>query len=95
MFVDEFTNWLDVDVGVTAVGLLEKLGYEVNVVKHSESGRSAISCGLLDKAKEFAEKNVATLSPLVGETCKLVGVEPSALLTLRDEYPDLVSKQLR
>ena len=95
LFVDEFTNWLDVDVGVTAVGLLEKLGYEVNVVKHSESGRSAISCGLLDKAKEFAEKNVATLSPLVGETCKLVGVEPSALLTLRDEYSDLVSSEFR
>ena len=94
-FVDEFTNWIDTDVGVLAVKLLEHLGYRVRTVAHKESGRSAISMGLPQLAKSAAEANVRTLGPLVGKECKLVGVEPSALLTFRDEYPDLVSDELR
>ena len=55
-----------------------------------ESGRTAISKGLLDKAKQIASTNVARLGRLVARDCPVVGIEPSALLTLRDEYPDLV-----
>ena len=93
LFIDEFTNWIDVGVGLATVELLERLGYEVNTIQHSESGRSAISLGLIGRAKEFAEANVRCLAPQISEQCKLVGIEPSALLTLRDEYADLVSSQ--
>ncbi|MGB0525691.1 MAG: FAD-binding and (Fe-S)-binding domain-containing protein, partial [Flammeovirgaceae bacterium] len=89
-FNDEFTNYLDVDIAKKTVFLLEKLGYEVKIPPHLESGRTYISKGLLREAKELAIKNVDLLSRVIPEGAALVGIEPSAILTLRDEYLDLV-----
>lgn len=94
-FCDEFTNYNDLDAGVAAVELLELLGYEVLFPDHVESGRAALSKGLLRRAKSFAETNVRRLSPVVSEDEPLIGIEPSALLGFRDEYPDLVDPALR
>ena len=94
-FIDEFSNWLDVEIGFAAITLLDRLGYQIKIVEHKESGRSAISMGLPEKAKGFAEFNVRKFAPLIRNGRILVGVEPSALLTLRDEYPDLVTETLR
>ena len=69
--------------------LLEKLGYEVIIPKHEESGRAWLSKGLLREAKKIANKNIALLSPLVNADTPLIGIEPSAILTFRDEYIDL------
>lgn len=92
-FCDEFTNFLDSSIGQKAILLLEGLGYEVIMPHHLESGRSYLSKGLVRKAAEIANQNIALLSPLVSATMPIVGIEPSALLTLRDEYQDLASPE--
>jgi Fe-S oxidoreductase len=95
LFCDEFTNYHDTSIGIAAIELLENLGFAVNIPAHEESGRSAISKGLLRRAKEIAEANVRFLSPIVNEQMPLVGIEPSAILGFRDEYPSLVAPELR
>lgn len=91
LFVDEFTNYNDAEVGRKAVLLLEALGYEVRTLAHPISGRSFLSKGMLDEARKLAQANVELWSALVTADIPLVGIEPSAILTFRDEYPDLVS----
>ncbi len=68
---------------------MENLGYEVIIPKHEESGRSWLSKGLLRKAKTIANRNIELLAPLISEETPLIGIEPSAILTFRDEYIDL------
>lgn len=94
LFCDEFTNYHDTEIGIKAVLLLEKLGYDVIIPKHEESGRAWLSKGLLRDAKKIAHKNITLLSPLVNETAPLIGIEPSAILTFRDEYVDLADDDL-
>jgi FAD/FMN-containing dehydrogenase/Fe-S oxidoreductase len=89
LFCDEFTNYNDTETGIKAILLLERLGYEVVIPEHIESGRSWLSKGLLRSAKKIAEKNVKLLLPLISEQTPLIGIEPSAILTFRDEYIDL------
>ena len=91
LFCDEFTNYNDTEIGITAVLLLEKLGYEVVIPKHIESGRAWLSKGLLREAQKIANKNIELLYPLVSKVHPLIGIEPSAVLTFRDEYIDLAS----
>jgi len=86
LFIDEFTNFYDVQAGIDAVELLTRLGYEVHVVKHEESGRSYISKGFLDEAKQIANKNISIFKKLVTQEIPLIGIEPSAILSFRDEY---------
>ena len=95
LFCDEFTNAIDVRIGIAAIELLEALGWRIELPRHQESGRASISQGLLRQARKFANKNVSILCDLVHAERPLVGIEPSALLTLRDEYPDLVDPHLR
>ena len=54
---------------------------------HSESARAYISKGFLEQAKTIATENVNTFSTLVSKDIPLVGIEPSAILGFRDEYP--------
>ncbi|MBE7173719.1 MAG: FAD-binding protein [Williamsia sp.] len=89
LFCDEFTNYTDTEIGIKAILLLEKLGYEVVIPEHTESGRAWLSKGLLRAAKGIARRNISMLSPFVTEETPLVGIEPSAILTFRDEYEDL------
>ena len=89
LFCDEFTNYNDTEIGIKAILLLEKLGYEVIIPKHEESGRAWLSKGLLRKAKQIANRNIELLHPLVTAETPLIGIEPSAILTFRDEYIDL------
>ena len=94
LFCDEFTNYNDVEVGKKAILLLERLGYDVIIPKHGESGRAALSKGMLKMAKKMADNNVRALRNVVTEEIPLVGLEPSAILTFRDEYPELVDESL-
>ena len=94
LFCDEFTNYNDVEVGQKAIQLLERLGYTVVIPEHGESGRAALSKGMLKYAKTLAEKNVRLLKDIISADMPLVGLEPSAILTFRDEYPDLVDESL-
>jgi FAD/FMN-containing dehydrogenase/Fe-S oxidoreductase len=93
VFVDEFTNFNDAEVGRKAVLLLEKLGYVVKTIAHPISGRAYLSKGMLDEAKVLAQKNVDLWADLISSDVPLVGIEPSAILTFRDEYPDLVADE--
>jgi Fe-S oxidoreductase len=93
LFNDEFTNYNDTEIGIKAIQLLEKLGYDVVIPKHIESGRTWLSKGLLRKAKEIVNKNIAFLQPIVSEETPLIGIEPSAILTFRDEYIDLATDE--
>ncbi|WP_242205204.1 FAD-binding and (Fe-S)-binding domain-containing protein [Aestuariivivens insulae] len=86
LFVDEFTNYYDLQIGIDTVELLSKLGYKVNIVDHEESGRSFISKGFLDEAKVVIDKNIAVFKDLITNETPLVGIEPSAILSFRDEY---------
>jgi FAD/FMN-containing dehydrogenase/Fe-S oxidoreductase len=95
LFVDEFTNFNDVEIGIKAVKLLLKLGYQVEVPEHEISGRTYLSKGLIRQAKELAISNVIALKDMISEQSPLIGIEPSAILSFRDEYPDLVGKELK
>jgi FAD/FMN-containing dehydrogenase/Fe-S oxidoreductase len=95
LFCDEFTDFNDLDAGIATVELLELLGYEVVIPSHVESGRASLSKGLVRRAKSFAEENVRLLSPVISATEPLIGIEPSAILGFRDEYPALVDPSLR
>jgi len=89
LFCDEFTNYNDATIGIKAIELLNALGYAVRMVEHDESGRTWLSKGLVRKAKQIANKNIKVFDKLVSEEKPLIGIEPSAILTFRDEYPDL------
>ena len=95
LFADEFTNFQEAELGLTFAKLLLRLGYEVEIPKHVESGRAAISKGNLKLAKKFALKNVNLLKDKISAQTPLVGIEPSCILSFRDEYPDLVPAELR
>jgi len=88
---DEFTNYNDTETGIKTIKLLTKLGYRVELSSIKISGRTFLSKGLLRKAKEIANKNIQSLNKTLDEDKILVGVEPSAILSFRDEYLDLAS----
>lgn len=93
LFCDEFTNYNDTEIGIKTILLLEKLGYEVIIPKHEESGRTWLSKGLIRDAKKIINKNITLLTNLVNENTPLIGIEPSAILTFRDEYIDLADEE--
>ncbi len=95
LFADEFTNYTESDIGIKAVLLLDKLGYDVCITNQAESGRTFLSKGLLRKAKGIATANVLHFAPLITDEMPLIGIEPSAILSFRDEYPELVDRELR
>jgi Fe-S oxidoreductase len=86
LFNDEFTNYLDTSVGIDAITLLTALNYRVKLIEHKESGRAFISKGVLEKAKYFANENVSVFRDKISEKTPLIGIEPSAILTFKDEY---------
>ncbi|MBN2892617.1 MAG: FAD-binding oxidoreductase [Bacteroidales bacterium] len=95
LFNDEFTNFNDSDIGLKAIMLLEKLGYKVVIPKHVESGRTYLSKGLVKNAKKIINKNTLLLKDLITDKTPLIGIEPSAILTFRDESIDLALPELK
>ncbi len=95
LFCDEFTNYNDFPVGQQLIMLLRRLGYEVIIPDHIESGRSYLSKGFVKKARQIACRNVELLKDIITEQTPLIGIEPSAILTFRDEYPKLVAPHLK
>ena len=94
-FADEFTDYNDTNIGIKAINLLQHLGYRVIIPRHIESGRALLSKGLVRKAQKIATKNINLLSGIISEETPLIGIEPSAILTFRDEYRDLASPELK
>ena len=94
LFHDTFMNFNHPESGVSAVKLLEALGYRVQLAQRVCCGRPMISAGMLDRAKENAKKNVEALIPHVKAGAKIVGCESSCVLTLKDEYPDILGSDV-
>lgn len=95
LFNDEFLDVNESHIGIKTVLLLEKLGYEVVIPQHVDSGRTFLSKGLVRKAQKLVRQNVVMLKELISSETPLIGIEPSAILSFRDEYPDLVGDDLK
>jgi Fe-S oxidoreductase len=90
LFHDTFITYNAPWIGQAAVNLLEAGGYRVVLVDRKCCGRPLISKGMLEEAREHSRWNVAQLAPYAKRGVSIVGLEPSCLLTLRDETVDLV-----
>lgn len=95
LFCDEFSNYNDTNVGIMTIRLLNRLGYEVQIVNHPESGRAFISKGFLKEAQQLARQNVEIFKNIISKETPLIGIEPSAILGFKDEYPRLVKEENR
>ncbi|MBI3129066.1 MAG: FAD-binding protein [Candidatus Tectomicrobia bacterium] len=87
---DTFTNFNYPEVGRAAVRVLEAAGFEVELTQLRCCGRPMLSHGLLRDARSLAEENLVRLYPALSAQTPIIGLEPSCLLTFRDEYPDLI-----
>ncbi|PQO25769.1 FAD-binding oxidoreductase [Blastopirellula marina] len=94
-FNDEFTNFHDPKIGIAAINLLEHLGYDVAVAPIEESGRTWLSKGMLREAKQRIDYNLQVLKGAMRDGIRMIGVEPSAILTFRDETMELAEPELR
>jgi Fe-S oxidoreductase len=90
MFHDTFNNFNTPTVAIAATRLLERLGYQVRLVNKRCCGRPMISKGMLGEAKNNAAWNVDQLAAYAEKEIPIVGLEPSCLPTLRDEYPEFL-----
>jgi FAD/FMN-containing dehydrogenase/Fe-S oxidoreductase len=90
LFHDTFVTYNVPEIGRAAVELLEAAGYRVRLAERKCCGRPLISKGMLDEAREHAAWTVGRLAPEAARGIPIVGLEPSCLLTLRDEWVDLL-----
>jgi FAD/FMN-containing dehydrogenase/Fe-S oxidoreductase len=90
LFHDTFNNFNTPNVAIAATRLLERLGYRVLLVDKRCCGRPMISKGMLGQAKNNAAWNVEELAEYAEKGIAIIGLEPSCLLTLRDEYPEFL-----
>lgn len=90
LFVDTFTEYNVPHIGHAAIDVLSAIGYDVIIPKYSCCGRPMISKGMLKQAKRNAEKLIKRLYPLAKQGYNIVGLEPSCILTIKDEYRSLV-----
>ena len=90
LFADTFTNYNHPEIGRAATAVLERLGYQVVVLPTRCCGRPMLSKGMMDKARRNARHNVDRVLPYVEGGAKVVGLEPSCILSFRDDYVDLL-----
>lgn len=95
LYVDPFTEYTEPEIGMAAVRVLEAAGYQVEILPVHDDGRTLLSKGLVREARKLTENNLRVLKPLLEEhpERKIVGIEPSSLLTFRDETRDLCDKE--
>jgi Fe-S oxidoreductase len=93
LFHDTFNTFNTPSVAMDATRILEHGGYRVVLSNKDCCGRPLISKGMLNEAKKNATTNVERLVPYAQKGIPIVGLEPSCLLTLRDEYPDLLRSE--
>ena len=93
LFHDTFNTYNTPSVAIAATRLLERAGYRVMLADKRCCGRPLISKGMLGEAKSLAAWNVEQLSSYAARGIAIIGLEPSCLLTLRDEYLDLLRSE--
>jgi FAD/FMN-containing dehydrogenase/Fe-S oxidoreductase len=90
LFHDTFNNFNTPATAIAATLFLERAGYRVTLAEKRCCGRPMISKGMLEEARNNAAWNVERLFPCARRNIAIIGLEPSCILTLRDEYPDLL-----
>jgi Fe-S oxidoreductase len=95
LFIDEFSDFNDTETGIATVMLLTSLNYKVVTARHKVSARTFLSKGLVRTAKKTIRNNIEALSGIINNDLPLVGIEPSAILGFRDEYPELAGIDLK
>ena len=95
LFIDEFSDFNDTETGITVIRLLTSLNYKVVTASHGVSARTFLSKGLVRTAKKTIRKNIQALSGIICDELPLIGIEPSAILGFRDEYPELAGDDLK
>jgi Fe-S oxidoreductase len=95
LFIDEFTNYNDTEIGIKAIKLLTSLGYRVQITDNDVSARTFLSKGLIRRAKKIVISNITRFSGIINDDLPLIGIEPSAILGFRDEYPELAGDDLK
>jgi Fe-S oxidoreductase len=92
LMVDTFNRYFEPDNARAALAVLEAAGYEVILPRAADGGRplccgrTFLACGLVDEAKAEARRTLEALGPALDEGLPIVGLEPSCLLGLRDEF---------
>jgi len=92
LLVDTFSTWFEPEVAHAAIAVLVSAGYRVHLPRATDGkrplccGRTFLSSGLVDEAKKEARRTLAALAPYIQNGTPIVGLEPSCLMTLRDEY---------
>jgi Fe-S oxidoreductase len=95
LFADTFNRYFDPDTVAASAAVLDHLGYEVVTLQPADGkralccGRTFLSAGLMDQARVEARRMLAAVRPHLAAETPVVGLEPSCLLTLRDEYLSL------
>jgi Fe-S oxidoreductase len=90
-FHDTFMEHNNPEIGEAAWRVLEDAGYQPILLQDKACcGRPAVSKGMLDQAIQLAKHNLALLYPFAQEGIPIVGCEPSCVVMLTDDYPDLV-----
>jgi FAD/FMN-containing dehydrogenase/Fe-S oxidoreductase len=95
LFIDEFSDFNDTETGITVIRLLTTLNYKVVIAGHGVSARTFLSKGLVRTAKKTIRKNIQALYGIISDELPLIGIEPSAILGFRDEYPELAGDDLK
>jgi Fe-S oxidoreductase len=100
LFADTFNRWFEPENARAAARVLSRAGYRVasllppgvpaNAMRPLCCGRTFLSVGLIEQAKEEAIRTIMVLKPFVDRGVPIIGLEPSCLLTLRDEFPGLI-----
>ena len=95
LFADTFTTWFEPDNARAAAAVLEAAGYRVHAPQPPDRrplccGRTFLAAGLVDEARNEARATLAALSSFVENGVPVVGLEPSCLLTMRDEFTALL-----
>ncbi|MEE1021332.1 MAG: FAD-linked oxidase C-terminal domain-containing protein, partial [Bacteroidales bacterium] len=94
LFIDEFSVLQDSRITEIAIKLFQTLGYKIEIAPIKDSARTAISKGMVKRAKKIAKNNVDKIKHLINKENVLVGIEPSSLLSFHDEYPSLVEQDI-
>ena len=91
LFNDTFVEYNEPEIGMAATIILERAGYEVVLIENKVCcGRPLISKGFLSRVRKLAQTNIEAIIPLVEEGIPIIGLEPSCVSALSDDYLDLV-----
>jgi Fe-S oxidoreductase len=98
LLVDTFNNYFEPDNARAALAVLEAAGYRVHLARAADDdngrplccGRTFLASGLVDEAKAEARRTIAALRPYVARGLPIIGLEPSCLYTLRDEFKSML-----